>query len=51
LPIFVDSGSSATVVSVLPVLYKEKVSAVAVVDKQGNFVGNFSASDLRVRLF
>lgn len=40
--------SESLVVSVLPTLFKYRVSAAAIVDEQGKIVGNFSASDLRI---
>ena len=41
--------SNATVISVLPLLYEKRLSAVAIVDDKGTLVGNFSVSDLRVK--
>jgi CBS domain-containing protein len=41
---------NATVASVLPLLYEKQLSTVAIVDSQGKFLGNFSASDLRVKI-
>lgn len=40
--------SDAIVVDVLNILFQKKITAVAVINKDGKLVGNFSASDLRV---